>query len=114
MSCVAVTLVCGVLLIVKYLDSPIRTQVDISYNQTMPMPTIVICPTGRFNLKRVDTLWHQHFDPEYKIGDVIDPAIQYQQLADVMDVMSLWNNISFDDRYDMITAVIIRENRYNE
>ena len=47
LSCVAVTLVYGLNLVEKYINYPIRTQVVITYNETMTMPAITICPADR-------------------------------------------------------------------
>ena len=102
--CLVVTLVYGGTLIERYMDYPIRTEVGVSHDETMPLPAITICPADRFDLTRLDQLWHRHFGNS--AINAINATRQYQQLADLMDVHTLWQHIAYRNAVDLIPLVM--------
>ena len=105
MSCVILVIVHGAGLVQRYRTYPTRVQLDVSNRQGIALPAVTVCPLDRFDVKRLQRLWRQKMDPG-KVENPPDTTEMYYQLADVLPVQELWEEIAYSDVETLFPLVI--------
>ena len=105
MTCVILVVVHGASLVQRYRTYPTRVQLDVSNRQGIALPAVTVCPLDRFDVNRLQRLWRR------RIGDAAgaatpDATDKYYQLADVMPVQELWQEIAYSDAETLFPVVI--------
>jgi hypothetical protein len=112
LSCLILVIVHGASLVQRYRTYPTRVQLDVSNRQGIALPAVTVCPLDRFDLNRLQLLWRRRIDDVANATGTgatrttPDATEKYYQLADVMPVQELWQEIAYSDVETLFPLVI--------